>query len=237
MIAFFKTFFSVALDDLLNKLDWLFSPRTYAPKSCPVSLCCAARMHYGASETDYDVLFCSKCGLESWEAETQHTLRHGSAEQIRDLMEYGLVDDCLGIEAIKAQGYSVSIDMQREPGDRIRIDRPKGDGRCAVCGGPFPDGSGCEFCPAVDDSPSGGPSQLQLFDTDLPTTGRCVWCEVLWAEPGDIFCSGCRSAFDRDPDSFPDTGYDPSEEEGSYLIHPIHGSLVDESANLHSGGF
>ena len=24
-------------------------------------------------------------------------------------------------------------------------------GACVVCGGPFPDGSGCEFCPAVDE--------------------------------------------------------------------------------------
>ena len=24
-------------------------------------------------------------------------------------------------------------------------------GRCVVCGGPYPDGSGCEFCPAVDE--------------------------------------------------------------------------------------
>lgn len=24
-------------------------------------------------------------------------------------------------------------------------------GVCVVCGGPYPDGSGCEFCPAVDE--------------------------------------------------------------------------------------
>ena len=24
-------------------------------------------------------------------------------------------------------------------------------GACVVCGGPYPDGTGCEFCPAVDE--------------------------------------------------------------------------------------
>jgi hypothetical protein len=44
---------------------------------------------------------------------------------------------------------------------------PKGEQappRCAVCGGPWPDGSGCEYCPAVAPSPetpeNGGPEAL-----------------------------------------------------------------------------
>lgn len=30
------------------------------------------------------------------------------------------------------------------------------NGRCVVCGGPYPDGSGCEFCPKVGVASEGG---------------------------------------------------------------------------------
>ena len=33
--------------------------------------------------------------------------------------------------------------------------------KCAVCGGPFPDGSGCEFCPDIQPQPETGSEKGQ----------------------------------------------------------------------------
>ncbi len=34
--------------------------------------------------------------------------------------------------------------------ESFRATRRRLAGKCAVCGGPWPDGSGCEYCPAVE---------------------------------------------------------------------------------------
>ncbi|MGH2998877.1 MAG: hypothetical protein ACRDNM_06210 [Gaiellaceae bacterium] len=36
--------------------------------------------------------------------------------------------------------------------ESIRATLRRRKGQCVVCGGPFPDGSGCEFCPKVEAS-------------------------------------------------------------------------------------
>lgn len=39
---------------------------------------------------------------------------------------------------------------QRDPKvTSLREYRRERDGKCVVCGGPYPDGTGCEFCPTV----------------------------------------------------------------------------------------
>lgn len=40
--------------------------------------------------------------------------------------------------------------------ESFRATRRRLAGRCAVCGGPWPDGSGCEFCPVMT------PAELEL---------------------------------------------------------------------------
>jgi hypothetical protein len=45
--------------------------------------------------------------------------------------------------------------------ESFRATRRRLAGRCTVCGGPYPDGSGCEFCPVVE------PAELELERGEL----------------------------------------------------------------------
>ena len=42
-------------------------------------------------------------------------------------------------------------------------------------------------------------------------TRPCLWCQCLPVEPGDLFCDGCRYAYDRDPRAFMEF-FHPGEE-------------------------
>lgn len=45
--------------------------------------------------------------------------------------------------------FCLLADRAAGPQESFRATRRRLNQRCAVCGGPWPDGTGCEFCPKV----------------------------------------------------------------------------------------
>lgn len=62
-------------------------------------------------------------------------------------------------------------DRQASP-ESFRATRRRLAGRCAVCGGPWPDGSGCEFCPKVE--PEGAVRLLEVEPTPEDRYGHAA---------------------------------------------------------------
>lgn len=61
-----------------------------------------------------------------------------------------LVQAMIGHALGRAFGPDDEKEEQRKDTEQADGGRRGSDGpRCAVCGGPAPDGSGCEFCPKV----------------------------------------------------------------------------------------
>lgn len=54
--------------------------------------------------------------------------------------------------------FCLLADRQAAP-ESFRATRRRLSGRCVVCGGPWPDGSGCEHCPAADEESGGRPAE------------------------------------------------------------------------------
>jgi hypothetical protein len=47
---------------------------------------------------------------------------------------------------------SGALERARDPETSILAYHRARQGKCVVCGGPYPDGSGCEHCPSVDET-------------------------------------------------------------------------------------